>query len=100
MPDGRDTFTVRVVDRIADIAASEWDACAEGCGVPYNPFVSHCFLRALEDSGSVSAKSASGTSGSAIWCTNEVLAPFSSSRRTRYAIPGMISPAGTYTRVR
>ena len=33
---------------IADIPAEEWDACA-GDG---NPFVSHAFLSALEDSGS------------------------------------------------
>ena len=34
--------------RIADISADEWDACAG----PGNPFVSHAFLSALEDSGS------------------------------------------------
>jgi predicted N-acyltransferase len=36
---------------IAEIAAAEWDACAGG-----NPFVSHAFLSALEESGSVSAE--------------------------------------------
>ncbi|BCK75896.1 hypothetical protein AA0242T_1956 [Acetobacter aceti NRIC 0242] len=41
-------WTVSLHDRIADIPAQEWDACAgEG-----NPFVSHAFLSAVEDSGS------------------------------------------------
>ncbi|BCI68313.1 GNAT family N-acetyltransferase [Acetobacter aceti] len=41
-------WTVSLHDRIAAIPAQEWDACAgEG-----NPFVSHAFLSAVEDSGS------------------------------------------------
>ncbi|MCE0744802.1 GNAT family N-acetyltransferase [Acetobacter sicerae] len=41
-------WTVSLHDRIAAIPAEEWDACAgEG-----NPFVSHAFLSAVEDSGS------------------------------------------------
>src|SRR5258708_39580317 len=51
MPDG-DTYTIRVVDRIADIPASAWDACAG----PDNPFLSHAFLDALEESGSATAE--------------------------------------------
>ncbi|MGK2922745.1 MAG: GNAT family N-acetyltransferase [Methyloceanibacter sp.] len=50
---------VRVAGRIADIPAADWDACAAGGGDlapastrPPNPFVSHAFLQALEDSGS------------------------------------------------
>ena len=49
---------VRVVSRIADVPASEWDACARGSdaqtptGAPSNPFISHGFLKALEESGS------------------------------------------------
>ena len=49
---------VRVATRIANVPASEWDACAAGSGEfqqdsirPANPFVSHAFLKALEDSG-------------------------------------------------
>lgn len=42
-------LTARIAARIADIPAAEWDACAG----PDNPFVSHAFLLALEDSGSV-----------------------------------------------
>ncbi|MEQ9125293.1 MAG: GNAT family N-acetyltransferase [Alphaproteobacteria bacterium] len=42
---------VRVLERIADVSRSEWDACAGGD----NPFLLHDFLDALEQSGSVSA---------------------------------------------
>ena len=50
-------YTVRVVSRIADVPASGWDACAGGCDsnseqAPANPFISHAFLKALEESGS------------------------------------------------
>jgi predicted N-acyltransferase len=38
--------------RIADVSAAEWDACA---GTD-NPFVSHAFLSALEESGSAGAR--------------------------------------------
>jgi uncharacterized protein len=51
MADGGKTVTVRVVERIAEIAAAEWDACAGD-----NPFVSHAFLDALEESGSATAE--------------------------------------------
>lgn len=55
------TLSVRVVDRIERIPAAAWDACAAGesgiaCGGPENPFVSHAFLDALEQSGSVGRK--------------------------------------------
>lgn len=50
MPDGSEITNVTVLNSIHDIVASEWDACA-GSG---NPFVSHAFLAALEESGSVS----------------------------------------------
>lgn len=42
------TVTARVVARAADIAAADWDACAGTA----NPFVSHAFIDALEQSGS------------------------------------------------
>jgi len=41
-------LTLRLHPSIAEIAATEWDACA---GLD-NPFVSHAFLAALEESGS------------------------------------------------
>jgi len=49
---------VRVARRIADVPAEDWDACASGAELqtasvrPPNPFISHAFLKALEESGS------------------------------------------------
>ncbi|MEZ5827608.1 MAG: GNAT family N-acetyltransferase [Hyphomicrobiales bacterium] len=50
---------VRVASRIADVPAAAWNACAAGSSNlqapstrPDNPFVSHAFLKALEESGS------------------------------------------------
>lgn len=43
------SFTARIHDSVGAIAAADWDKLA-GTG---NPFVSHTFLTALEDSGSV-----------------------------------------------
>jgi predicted N-acyltransferase len=47
MPDG-ETRTVQVVGSIHDIPAVDWGACAGAS----NPFLSHAFFAALEDSGS------------------------------------------------
>ncbi|MBT5455812.1 MAG: GNAT family N-acetyltransferase, partial [Rhodospirillaceae bacterium] len=47
MPDG-DAVTVKITNRIAEVSAAEWDACAGDD----NPFVSHGFLDVLEESGS------------------------------------------------
>jgi len=52
MPDGGDSIAVRVLRRIDEVPAAQWDACA---GVVC-PFVRHAFLRALEDSESVGAE--------------------------------------------
>ncbi len=52
MPDGSATLTLTLHTRIAEIAAADWDACA-GAG---NPFVSHAFLSAMEDSGSAGSE--------------------------------------------
>jgi uncharacterized protein len=52
MPDGSATLTLTLHARIADIDAADWDACA-GAG---NPFVSHEFLSAMEDSGSANSR--------------------------------------------
>jgi len=55
-----ESVVVRVASRIADVPASDWDACARGTEAPLlgaprpiNPFISHDFLLALEESGSV-----------------------------------------------
>jgi predicted N-acyltransferase len=53
------TLSARVLDRIGRIPAAQWDACAGGAcpgGGSANPFVSHAFLDALEQSGSVGRK--------------------------------------------
>jgi predicted N-acyltransferase len=52
MPDGSEPIAVKVMSRIAEIQAAEWDACAGAD----NPFVSHAFLKALEDSQAVGAE--------------------------------------------
>ncbi|MDO8354280.1 MAG: peptidogalycan biosysnthesis protein, partial [Aestuariivirga sp.] len=41
---------LRTVESVLDIPADQWNACANPSG--FNPFVSHEFFRALEDSGS------------------------------------------------
>jgi len=52
-----DTVEIRVHDSLSEIPASDWDACAcpeaaDG-GRPNDPFTTHRFLKALEDSRSV-----------------------------------------------
>lgn len=50
-------LTARVLGAIAEIDAAQWDACANpGDGVPMDPFLSHAFLRAIEESGSATAR--------------------------------------------
>ncbi len=48
MPDGSATLTLTLHPSIAGIDPAEWDCCAGAD----NPFVSHAFLSAVEDSGS------------------------------------------------
>jgi predicted N-acyltransferase len=77
--DGRSRATnelrIQVVDAIAAISAANWDACANPAGIAackaseipqaqdldqeiaYNPFISHDFLSALEESHSVGGRS-------------------------------------------
>jgi predicted N-acyltransferase len=52
MPDHQTELTLRLHPSIAEVAAPDWDACAGDD----NPFVSHAFLLALEESGSASAR--------------------------------------------
>src|ERR1700676_5071273 len=49
MPDGRDQPVLRLADGIAKLDAQAWDACAGAA----NPSLSHDFLAAMEESGSV-----------------------------------------------
>ncbi len=57
MPDGNEPITVKVVSKIAEIQAAEWDACAGVDAPDGNPSVSHAFLHALEESRSVRPES-------------------------------------------
>ena len=45
---------LRTVESVLDIPADQWNACANPSG--FNPFVSHEFFKALEDSGSATAR--------------------------------------------
>jgi len=47
---------VEVVPQIADVPAAAWDACANPDPATFNPFVSHAFLKALEDAGTVGGR--------------------------------------------
>jgi predicted N-acyltransferase len=46
-------LTARIAQGVTTLAAEDWDACAG----PGNPFVSHAFLAALEESASVNGRS-------------------------------------------
>ncbi|MGO9741715.1 MAG: GNAT family N-acetyltransferase [Roseiarcus sp.] len=73
-------FTARTVRSLTEVDASEWNACANPpdrpfepeAGERYNPFISHEFLRALEESGSVG--------GGAGWQSAHVLVEDSAGR--------------------
>ena len=49
-------FKVEVHPRIADIPAEAWDACANADEATFDPFVSHAFLKALEDADTVGGR--------------------------------------------
>ena len=58
-------LTARVARAMTEVEAIQWDACAnpadlsaeERCEERYNPFITHAFLNALEQSGSVGGRS-------------------------------------------
>jgi predicted N-acyltransferase len=54
------TPQVKIAQGLKAVPAADWDACASDTGSgdddPFNPFVSHAFLSALEDSGCVGGK--------------------------------------------
>jgi len=49
-------ITLEAVSSVRQIAAEDWDACANPQGNVYNPFLSHAFFAALEESGSATAR--------------------------------------------
>jgi predicted N-acyltransferase len=50
---GQEKSSVSVLGGIGEVAASDWDRVATPNEAPVNPFVSHAFLKALEDAGTV-----------------------------------------------
>lgn len=50
-----ETFSARTVPTFAAINPKDWDALANPSSHTYNPFLSHAFLNALEESGSATA---------------------------------------------
>ncbi|MEO1283029.1 MAG: GNAT family N-acetyltransferase, partial [Pseudomonadota bacterium] len=52
-PTEDNSVVVKAVSAISDIDAEAWDACANPKGTPVNPFLSHTFLKILEDTGCV-----------------------------------------------
>jgi predicted N-acyltransferase len=48
----RDSIVARLAEGVASFEAADWDRCAG----PENPFLSHAFLSALEESGSATAR--------------------------------------------
>ncbi|MEN6544324.1 GNAT family N-acetyltransferase [Parvibaculum sp.] len=47
---------IKVAQGLGAVDPAAWDACANPVGEPFNPFVSHAFLSALEDSGSATRR--------------------------------------------
>ncbi|MBX9925754.1 MAG: GNAT family N-acetyltransferase [Hyphomicrobiaceae bacterium] len=56
-PGTETAYAARTVRRIADIDAAAWNACANPQPSRLNPFVSHAFLKAMEDAGCVGGRS-------------------------------------------
>ena len=51
------TAKITTINSLKDISADDWNACAKIDGIAFNPFTSHAFLLALEQSGSATLKS-------------------------------------------
>lgn len=52
----REAAIVKITDDLLSVDPALWDACANPPGEPYNPFISHAFLSALEESGSATRR--------------------------------------------
>ena len=49
MPHDKESINIRILGSLNEVTAAQWDECAGKT----NPFVSHAFLKTLEDSGTV-----------------------------------------------
>lgn len=47
---------IKIAQGLGAVDPAQWDACANPPGEPYNPFLSHAFLHALEESGSATRR--------------------------------------------
>ncbi|HZV20460.1 MAG TPA: GNAT family N-acetyltransferase [Hyphomicrobiales bacterium] len=56
MSDKGAAIQVSILNSVRDIGSGEWDRCANPPNTPHNPFLTHAFFSALEESGSASAK--------------------------------------------
>jgi predicted N-acyltransferase len=50
---GENEATIKVLAQISDVPAEAWDRVANPGSMPFDPFVSHAFLKALEEAGTV-----------------------------------------------
>ncbi len=50
------TLALRTITSFKDISAHSWDACANPSALPADPFLTHAYLSALEQSGSATEK--------------------------------------------
>ncbi len=51
-----DEAVARIAARLGEIPAKDWDRLANPPGLPFDPFISHAFLKALEDAETVSRR--------------------------------------------
>ncbi len=54
---GRNEAVVKVISSLGEIAAEDWDQLANPPELPFDPFISHAFLKALEDAETVTRRS-------------------------------------------
>lgn len=47
---------IKIAQGLGAVDPDQWNACANPTGDPYNPFLSHAFLHALEESGSATRR--------------------------------------------
>jgi len=66
-------FTAHTLTSLARMSPDEWDALANPPGRAFNPFVSHAFLNALEESGSVGPETGWGPAHILLEVDNEVV---------------------------